>query len=54
MIDIHHHLLPGLDDGSPSMDVSVKMVEMAASDGITHIVCTPHANGRYGYDRARC
>jgi protein-tyrosine phosphatase len=54
MIDIHHHLLPGLDDGSPSMDVSLKMVEMAVADGITHIVCTPHANGRHSYDRARC
>lgn len=53
MIDIHHHLLPGLDDGSPNMDVSVKMVEMAARDGITHIVCTPHANDRYPYSRER-
>lgn len=54
MIDIHQHLLPGLDDGSPSMDVSVKMVAMAAGDGITHVVCTPHASGRYSYDRAQC
>jgi protein-tyrosine phosphatase len=51
MIDIHHHLLPGLDDGSPSLDVSIKMVEMAARDGITHIVCTPHANDRFFYHR---
>ena len=49
MVDIHHHLLPGLDDGSPDMDTSVKMVEMAARDGITHIVCTPHANDRFYY-----
>ena len=53
MIDIHHHLLPGLDDGPQDMDTSLMMVEMAAADGITHIVCTPHANGRYLYDRAR-
>ncbi len=53
MIDIHHHLLPGLDDGPPNLDISVKMVEMAARDGITHIVCTPHANDRFAYNRAR-
>ena len=53
MIDIHHHLLPGLDDGPPNMDVSVRMAEMAAQDGITHIVCTPHASDRFPYDRER-
>lgn len=53
MIDIHHHLLPGLDDGSSSFEVSVKMVEMAANDGITHIVCTPHANDRFFYNRQK-
>ena len=53
MIDIHHHLLPGLDDGSPSLDNSLKMVEMAARDGITHIVCTPHANDRFFYNREK-
>jgi protein-tyrosine phosphatase len=47
MIDIHHHLLPGLDDGSRSLDVSLAMVEMALADGITHIVCTPHASHHY-------
>jgi protein-tyrosine phosphatase len=50
MIDIHHHLLFGLDDGSPDIDTSAAMVEMAADDGITHIVCTPHANDRFHFD----
>ncbi|HZU10286.1 MAG TPA: CpsB/CapC family capsule biosynthesis tyrosine phosphatase [Pseudacidobacterium sp.] len=50
MIDIHHHLLFGLDDGSPDIDTSAAMAEAAANDGITHVVCTPHANDRYRFD----
>jgi protein-tyrosine phosphatase len=52
MVDIHHHLLPGLDDGSDSIETSVAMARIAVADGITHIVCTPHANGRYEFDPA--
>ena len=42
MIDIHCHILPGLDDGAESLDVSIAMAEMAVADGVTHMVCTPH------------
>jgi protein-tyrosine phosphatase len=49
MVDIHHHLLFGLDDGSNSLDTSVAMAKMAVADGITHVVCTPHANGVYAF-----
>lgn len=51
MIDIHSHILPEVDDGSKSWEVSVAMCRMAAADGITHQVATPHANDRYPYDR---
>lgn len=51
MVDIHSHILPEVDDGPKSWDVSVAMCKMAAADGITHQVATPHANDRYHYDR---
>ena len=50
MVDIHHHLLPGLDDGPTDMETSLAMARMAAADGITHIAATPHANSRYRFD----
>ena len=51
MVDIHSHILPEVDDGSKSWETSVAMCRMAADDGITHQVATPHANDRYHYDR---
>ncbi len=51
MVDIHCHILPAVDDGSDSWETSVEMCRMAAADGITHTVATPHANDRYSYDR---
>ena len=52
MIDVHCHLLPKVDDGSKSWEMSLAMCDVAKADGITHIVCTPHANDEYKYDRA--
>ena len=51
MVDIHSHILPEVDDGAKSWDMAVAMCRMAAADGITHMVATPHANERYQYDR---
>ena len=42
MIDIHCHILPGLDDGAGTMDEALSMARMAASDGIHTIVASSH------------
>jgi protein-tyrosine phosphatase len=48
MIDIHAHILPGLDDGARDMDEAIRMCSIAAEDGITQIVATPHhLNGAF-------
>lgn len=48
MIDIHSHLLPGIDDGSENLNVSLQMARDAVADGVTHALMTPHhMNGRY-------
>lgn len=48
MIDLHCHLLPGVDDGSKSMDASLKLANDAVRDGIDYALLTPHhMNGVY-------
>jgi protein-tyrosine phosphatase len=49
MIDIHCHILPGLDDGADSFEISCAMAEMAIQDGVTHIIGTPHASSAYAF-----
>ncbi len=53
MVDIHCHILPGLDDGSDKMETSIQMAEAAIADGVTHVVGTPHANSHYKFDLER-
>ena len=48
LVDIHCHILPGIDDGSKNWDTSIKLAKAAVKDGVTHAICTPHTlNGRY-------
>ena len=48
MIDVHCHILPGLDDGPKAINDALWMCSIAAEDGISTIVATPHMlNGIY-------
>ncbi len=53
MIDLHSHILHGLDDGPETMDESIQMCWMSYRDGVRTIVVTPHTlNGEYQNDRS--
>ena len=49
MIDIHNHLIPGVDDGSQSLEESLSLLKQAEQDGITELITTPHfmKNGEF-------
>ena len=42
MIDIHSHILPGIDDGSKSLEMTLEMLQKSARQGVTTIFATPH------------
>jgi protein-tyrosine phosphatase len=50
MIDIHTHILPGVDDGARDLEEAVGMVRMAADAGTTDMVATPHADPTFAFD----
>lgn len=52
MVDLHSHVLYGLDDGARTIEDSVAMAGLAASCGTTDLVCSPHANHQYAYEPA--
>ncbi|NQY16996.1 tyrosine-protein phosphatase [Alteromonas sp.] len=47
MIDLHSHILPGIDDGARSLDIALGMAHQAVECGITHVACTPHIHKGY-------
>lgn len=53
MVDLHCHILPGVDDGPDEIEESLAMAESAISDGITHVVATPHCSAEYPFDYSR-
>lgn len=54
MVDIHCHILPAVDDGSRSWEMTAEMCRIAAADGIRHVVATPHCDDHYPYSREAC
>ena len=53
MIDLHAHILPGLDDGPDDLEASVALARAAATAGTATLVATPHIRGDYPFDPAR-
>ncbi|MDM8541096.1 hypothetical protein QUF90_08405 [Desulfococcaceae bacterium HSG9] len=54
MIDIHSHILPGMDDGASDIEESLAMAKIAANDGIHTVIATPHIlNGIYSNSRSK-
>lgn len=47
VVDFHTHILPGIDDGSKTVEESIALLRMEAEQGITHVVATPHFYARY-------
>ena len=47
MIDLHSHILPGIDDGARSLDIALEMAQQAVDGGVRHMVCTPHIHKGY-------
>lgn len=48
-IDIHNHILPGIDDGAKDLDESLQMLRCAAQEGITEIIATSHFHYKRGH-----
>lgn len=47
LIDIHNHILPGIDDGSPDLDTSLNLIRRYSHLGVNDFICTPHIMNDY-------
>ncbi len=50
LVDVHCHILPGIDDGPADWTESLAMARLAVADGISTVVATPHQLGSYGWN----
>lgn len=46
LVDIHNHILPGLDDGPESIEEAILLAKNAVANGVTHVIATPHHTNR--------
>jgi len=53
MVDVHCHILPGLDDGARDIQESLAMAQAAIEEGVTHVVATPHSSNEYRFNYTR-
>src|SRR5271169_5583919 len=53
MVDVHCHILPGLDDGATDIQESLAMAQAAIDEGVTHLVGTPHSSHQYAFNYTR-
>lgn len=48
IIDLHSHLIPGIDDGAQNLEDAIELAKLGEAEGVTHLVLTPHhRNGQY-------
>ena len=53
MIDIHSHILPGIDDGPRDIEETAQMLQIAIEEGITAVIATSHGEAGYGEDQSK-
>lgn len=50
VVDVHYHLIFGVDDGPKTIEDSLALAEASIAEGVTHVVATPHANDHFKFD----